>query len=295
MRTTFTILMLIILGWPAAFAQISQGGEPVSFQYPQIKKQLPIEVMPAVDVDALKAEDEVIDKIKSIPWRFGQNIPVDLNMQNSGVWETLPNGDRLWRLQIQSAGALSINLTFGEFRIPPRAQMFIYNEDRSDIKGAFTSANHKPHGGLGVDVTRGEITIVEYYEPANAAFPGKLAIERVTHGYRDVIGYAKKGFGDSGSCNNNVRCPVGNPWDDQIRSVALILSNGNSVCTGALVNNTLEDGTPYFLTADHCLGGNTNNWVFRFNYESPDCSNTNGPTNQSVSGSMASYGHRAFD
>ena len=39
---------------------------------------------------------------------------------------------------------------------------------------------------------------------------------------------------------------------------------GFAVCTGALVNNTAENGTPYFLTANHCLG-NPNTWVYYFN------------------------------
>ena len=56
------------------------------------------------------------------------------------------------------------------------------------------------------------------------------------------------------------------------------------MCTGALVNNTAQDLEPYFLTANHCLGGN-NSWIFMFNYESPSCTNQNGPTNMTVSGS----------
>ena len=51
-----------------------------------------------------------------------------------------------------------------------------------------------------------------------------------------------------------------------------------------LINNGSQDLTPYFLTANHCLGGN-NSWIFMFNYESPTCSNQNGPTNMTVSGS----------
>ena len=47
------------------------------------------------------------------------------------------------------------------------------------------------------------------------------------------------------------------------------MSGGSGLCTGALVNNTAQDGTPYFLTANHCLGGNPGTWVFRFNWDSP--------------------------
>ena len=63
----------------------------------------------------------------------------------------------------------------------------------------------------------------------------------------------------------------------------MIVVNGNGICTGALINNTCSDGTPYFLTADHCLGGSTGSWAFRFNWESPltwyeSCATTAGST-----------------
>ena len=61
------------------------------------------------------------------------------------------------------------------------------------------------------------------------------------------------------------------------------------------MNNTNNDGHPYFLTADHCLGG-VGNWVFYFDHESPNCNGSNGPTNQSVSGAsvVASNGGSDF-
>ena len=47
----------------------------------------------------------------------------------------------------------------------------------------------------------------------------------------------------------------GDPWRDQIRSVALITISGIlRLCTGQMLNNTAEDEiTPYLLTAQHCI------------------------------------------
>ena len=50
-----------------------------------------------------------------------------------------------------------------------------------------------------------------------------------------------------------------------------------------MINNTANDGTPYFLTANHCIG-TPNTWVYYFNHESSTCAGSTGPTNQSVSG-----------
>ncbi|MBT8385393.1 MAG: T9SS type A sorting domain-containing protein, partial [Bacteroidia bacterium] len=54
----------------------------------------------------------------------------------------------------------------------------------------------------------------------------------------------------------------------------LFLGNG-FICSGALVNNTAQDKTPYFLTADHCFTDNDGNdsdpalYSMRFNWISP--------------------------
>ena len=282
-----------------SFAQISQGGIPFSFKSKGsdwLDKKVPFITMPYVDVNALKAEDAINDKFKDIPWRFGYNIPVDLNLNNSGKWDILPNGDRVWRLGINSPGALSINLTFDDYYLPKGAELFIYNETKTDIIGAFTDKNNKTFRKLGTTIVQGNAIILEYFEPFEVAGQGSLSISTVTHGYRSVFSYAK-GLGSSGACNNNVICPEGDPWRDQIRSVAIIITAGGSaVCTGVLLNNTCDDGTPYFLTADHCLGGSVSTWVFRFNWDSPTCAPTqNGPTNQTISGATLKANNSGSD
>ena len=218
------------------------------------------------------------------PWRFGYNHAVDLDLSNSGTWTTLGNGDRIWRLALRCPDALSVNFEFHEYVVPSGAKVFVLNE-ASEFIGGLTAQSNPGYEQLGVGQMSGERTIIEYQEPAHLTGLGRLKIGQVTHGYRDVLGF-DRGFNDSGACNNNVICPEGDNWRDQIRSTAMITVNGNGVCTGTLLNNCDEDGTPYFLTANHCLSGSTPNWVFRFNYDSPTCSpSTNGPSTQTVSGS----------
>ena len=102
------------------------------------------------------------------------------------------------------------------------------------------------------------------------------------HGYRDLFKQLKA-FGSSGNCNVNAVCDT-TIWGNEIRSVVMLLTAGNSrFCSGALVNNTLNNGIPYVLTAQHCSPG-TNN-IFMFNYQSANCTpSVDGPTNQTVVG-----------
>ena len=53
--------------------------------------------------------------------------------------------------------------------------------------------------------------------------PGSLRIGQVTHGYRSLTD-PDRGFNASGSCNNNVVCPEGTPWANEIKSVAKIIN-----------------------------------------------------------------------
>lgn len=251
--------------------------------------------LPDVDVAALLAQDAINDQDKTIPYRFGYNHVVDLGIGNAGAWHVMEDGTRLWRLGIECPDALSINLEFHDFAIPDGARVFLMNAAGQHI-GAFTNANDDGTHVLGVMPLRGSMITVEYQVPAGVP-TGQLRIGQVTHGYRDVFGHAR-GLGDSGSCNNNVICSVGDAWRDQIRSVAMIVVNGNGACTGTMINNCAQNGTPYFLTANHCVPGNNNvsTWVFRFNWESPVCGqNQNGPTNQTVSGATVLYKNSATD
>lgn len=265
-------------------AQISFGGQPLGLARVQLPEAL-VAVMPQVDAAALMAEDEarIQAGIKG-PYRFGFNHTTDLSLENSGIWTELANGDRIWRIAIECPAAYSINFEFHEYVVPAGAEVFAYNEV-GEVLGAFTAESNPGRTELGVTQLAGDRITIEYVEPAAVRGQGRLRIGQVTHAYRDIMGLTK-GLGDSGSCNNNVICPVGDPWRAQIRSVAMITVGGSGLCTGQLINNCNNDGIPYFLTANHCLGG-SNTWVFRFNWNSPSCAqNQNGPTNQTVSGSQ---------
>ena len=271
-----SLLLLVLLAAPfLLFAQQN----PRSFTSSTLSRDVPLEVMPALDIATLMAEDEINMAGKLAPYKFGENIDVSLNMQNSGSWETLKKG-RVWRLAIESTGSFSLNFIFDDFFIPEGATLHFYTEDQTQVLGPYTHENNSAARTFGSFPLPDDVVYIEYYEPLTAYGQGSLSIASVTHAYRDLFAYydsSRGGFGGSGACNNNVNCPEGANWQDDKRSVAIIIVGGSGSCTGAMVNNTAQDGTPYFLTANHCLGGNLNNWSFKFDYESTGCSNAGAP------------------
>jgi len=88
-------------------------------------------------------------------------------------------------------------------------------------------------------------------------------------------------------CLPDVSCDT--TYDQLSRSTCLLIINGNTYCTGTLLNNTAKDGKPYLLTASHCLQNNPSlggRVVAFLNYQSPRCrTDIRGSEEFSVSGS----------
>ena len=227
--------------------------------------------MQGFDLQQREYEDSVNDILKDSPWKFGYKYETDFSLSNSGTWTDLPGGNRLWQIELKCDGAMTINLLLSDLYIPEGAYIYLYDKARTNRVGAYTSRNNSPAQKLGTELVHGDHIVVEYFEPAAVSGQGNLTITGVVHGYRSLTKIQKdlaKGLEDSGDCNIDVNCPLGVGWEDQIHSVAMIVVGGDGICSGALINNTCSDGTPYFLTADHCLGGESF-WAFRFNWESP--------------------------
>jgi len=286
----------------ASYAQTSDMGEPFGWQS---KKPLEIEKVPLakVDIDQLKSEDAVNMANKVGPYRFGHEHVVNLDVLQSATVTTVAEGE-VYQVEFVSKDALTMNVFFQEFDLGPGEYVQVFDSEGKFYDGAYTASNNQPDrllSTLPIPATR---IVVEYFKPTGSTYASKLTIGHVVQGYRQVARHfvdalhEAKGLNDSGSCNYDTGCtefpgnPFGAPgeWDEPIASVALILINGSGICSGALVNNTANDGTPYFLSADHCGTTNGGGRSFLFGYESPNAvcattaNSTDGPTTAQING-----------
>ncbi|MFC2096121.1 trypsin-like peptidase domain-containing protein [Bacteroidota bacterium] len=268
-------------------------GQIVSKGYPRLsaveKADIPILILPDVNIRQLQKEDKKHTKSRLKSMRFAKIIEVDINPEVDGKWETLPDGDRLWYFKIKSPGAYSLSILFDNYRLPIGSKLYVYSSDQKHVRGSFTYKNNKWNNLLPIAPVKGDEIIIEYFEPANVEFKGELHISSVAHDYIDVFKYLSKGtkgFGDSGDCNININCDNDEMWQLLKHSVCKITYNG-WLCSGALINNTNQDETPYLLTANHCISNDfdASAAVFYFNYESIDCSDIDGTTDQTIAGS----------
>lgn len=230
--------------------------------------------IPDVDVLAYRAEDAELAQLgQPHPLRFAAGIETAVTPAREGSWETLPNGWLLWRVRIVSPGALSLNLWFDRFDLPPGAALWLYDSGGTTVQGPYTSRDRDALGGLWTAVVPGDELVVELDLPPGTEGDADLGIASVNHGYRSFADDTSATRNKQGSCNIDVICPEGDDWRDQIRSVARIIIMGTFLCTGQLLNTTAQDGTPYLLTAHHCVedASQATSVVAFWNYESPAC------------------------
>jgi hypothetical protein len=281
---TLLISISFFLSLGAMAQYQGNGGSPKSYKLVTDYKQIDTRFFSEPNIDALRAEDELTDDTGTAPWRFGYNNPTSLTLSNTGTWMELPNGDKIWQVAVKCENALTVNLTFADTKIPEGNELYVYNPSKDFILGKFVQ-NHIYNGVLGTELIPGNTAIVEYYVKKDKEL-GSVKIATVTHGYRSANEFQAKAFGTSGACNMNVNCPDGSAWVPQRNSAVMLVSGSNGFCSGALINNTANDGKPYVLTANHCYSDPTN-WIFRFNWQASGCTNpASSPSFQSLSGAV---------
>ena len=134
-----------------------------------------------IDRDRLLAEDD--GRSKDHPFRFAVPEDVHFTLENSGTWQALPDGSRIWRLRINSPGARNLSLGITRFDISDGAKLWVYDPSHGEVRGPYTARNRSTAGSLFTPVIQGEEIIVEAFVPAGAAKP-TIEIGRVNKGYR---------------------------------------------------------------------------------------------------------------
>ncbi len=258
------------------------------------RHELPAFEVPDIDwdeVDRLEAEDNQ----QGLAPRFAVPFDVDITPDTHGFWEQVSESMIVWRLRVRCGNAISLNFGFDRYSMPEGGQLYIYDTQGKRSIRPFTSQDNASHGELWTPATVGNDVVLELTIPVKALEELDLHLRVINSGYR--------GFNDifdsrSGACNVDVVCPDGDGWRGEIASVAVISTGGSRFCTGFMVNNTANDETPYFMTADHCgiSSGNAASLVTFWNYETSTCDGTpDGQLTDFQSGSFYRAGKTSSD
>jgi len=103
------------------------------------------------------------------PGEPSKRRPLAHDIFPASSWETLANGLQMWRMRITSAEAVSMNLGFTAYHMPPGGQLYVYSPDYSQVLGPYTEADNEQHGQLWTPIVDGAEVVVEVSLPASEA------------------------------------------------------------------------------------------------------------------------------
>lgn len=275
----------------SSVAQISSGGQPLSFHIANnlADVDIPEEGFQAIDLQHTYEEDIERESNGELP-RFAVLLTAGFNLNNSGIWKILPNGDKIWRLKIVANDALATSLYYDDFYLPQGSKLYLWNDDRSQVIGAFTENNNHESRVFATELIYGETCFLEYFEPASQAGNGIISISDIAYAYRYVeIDNDQRG---GQACEVDINCsPEGTNWQNQKKGVVrmqVVSGGGAGWCSASVVNNTSLNCVPYVLSAFHCgtssSTSNFNQYIFYFNYERTGCGTGSSSTSQSMTG-----------
>ena len=280
MKNILAILLALLLV-SESYSQIPHGGYP---KWTSGLKSASVYNVPETEINESirrSFEDEEIIYGKK-PVNAGVNHNLNINPENSGSWISLEDGTRVWRIEFYSRGALALSVFFDEFKLNTGAMVFLYDPGMKLVLGGFNHLNNKKTGSLPTAFVPGDRLVVELQVPEGRDY-GKLNFGSITHGLVDITGMAGKKdqfYGEGGDCEVDINCVEGFEWQTVKRAVCRIIFKRSQfktdLCTGALINTTMQDGRAYVYTANHCIKNfyEAETAVFYFGYEAKSC---NGP------------------
>ena len=171
------------------------------------------------------------------------------------------NGNMVWTGAFRSPGAIGVRLHLEGFDIPEGGALYVYDR-HGQAFGPYTGQGDE--GNFWTNTVAGEEIVLQAHVPLSAvraAFGKTLfRVSELAHmGDRYSFGYsADKAFCSwNDSCITNAECesiPGGvQPLQDGVAYLLYDLPGGTYLCSGGLLNDTDNSGTPYLLTANHCF------------------------------------------
>lgn len=265
-------------------------------------------VAPASELpSAVSSVPEEIDRIRV--WNVGHNEParngflrtlpdtIDVRLDGAalaaakgtaapfarGVLATTAGGTVVYSTSIKVDGADRLRLRLDHVVLPEGATLWIYGSNETPT-GFGRELVYD--GTLWTPPANGPVVYldVEIPSPKSAADTASFDIHQVVELLTSSQAALTPKPEDSPTCVEDAQCINTSKFDDiqnvrkGVAHLEFTTNSGSFVCSGGLLNDRAGDGTPYLLTANHCISSQTvaSTVVAYFDFVSTSC---NGPYN----------------
>jgi lysyl endopeptidase len=234
-----------------------------------------------------------------VPMQIGTARAVAATASSSALqrelqWRPSAAGGLVAAISVSAEGAHGLRLGLLVTQLPGSAMLRVYSQFRptvvQEISGqeVLQLIDRNQRAGDTSDAARtwwtpdtgdSEATLEIELPPGTPASALQVAIPQISHVFVDLSvpqdgGLGTQAVNDSSSCELDAVCySESNSMRNAVARMIFVQNGGSYLCTGTLLNDTGSSGTPYFLTANHCISSQTvastlqTDWFFR----APSC------------------------
>lgn len=258
-----------------------------------VARQVALPALPADSATLTKSAPALL----GLPTKVGVARPVTETADGQATssildWSPSPRGGQRAALRFTSSGAKGVRIGLQVDALPTASLVRFYADTGDKLFEVsaleiLTVIQRNRDAGDASDAARtywspnlgGEAITLEIDIPPGVAASGvRVSVPALSHVTVDMTkADSILKVGESGSCNLDVSCDAS--YSTLSKSVALMdfISGGNNyVCTGTLLNDRMSTGTPYFLSANHCIATQTvaSTLYTLWSYKSASCNST---------------------
>ena len=199
--------------------------------------------------------------------------------------------------EVNSPGAKALRVAFAAGGAPAGMELRVTGENDATIYGPFTAKDITAAGDVfWTPTVEGERAIIEVRVPSAARGDVALWIPTVSHFFvspsdpkADTLAKASQ------SCEVNLICrsatdPALARAGTAVARMVFSDGTGQYLCTGTVLNNTANNGIPYFATAAHCIStqSEASSLETRWFYDTTTCTGTGtNPAQRTLTGGAA--------
>lgn len=225
-------------------------------------------VLPALTqqaLDDLKREDTAQENVQAkgrlrigIGRRFDQPVVVNESTSSAADWAILPDGWRIWSVQVVSPGAVGIRVHLESLSLPQGARIIAYDPGKPATSATpITPADLHGERQAWTETVFAERVVVEcQLAPGLRTSALEFALTGLSHLYRPVLSGLTR---QADYCELDVSCYPS--WTSDAAGVAMMSFvddlGASYQCTGCLLNSLPTSYVNYFLTANHCISDQT--------------------------------------
>ena len=201
---------------------------------------------PGVTLDQIDARSLTLE-----PNQIGVNRSVAVSPNTRAQKFVNPDGSQIIVLIIKSSGASGVGVHFRNFALADGEEVYVYGAATNSIVfGPFTEKGPWGSGEFWSGTVDGDTAVIEFYKRTDENGQG-FEISEISHILAELDWRLRSNEPDILNCEVDASC-FGDPEKNAVARI-LFNNNGTFLCTGTLLNDGAQDGTPYFLTANHCV------------------------------------------